>query len=200
MRGLDGPRNMCSPGHERERNRGEEHEAAARGARPVAGVLCRRGGHRPDLCESAGAQAGKSDRHGAGEDRQRAAGRDRRAVRRSWAGRREAAVIAGGAQKEGVECELGAIVAQRRTVPPVQPGRITSTGHRHRPIAESHGVKNGRLSHLVGIGWEAISALPREGRAPPENSLPINEVGGAPGRTRTSNPQIRSLYFSQLFQ
>ena len=30
-----------------------------------------------------------------------------------------------------------------------------------RPSAESHGTKSGSFGHLVGIGWEAVSALPR---------------------------------------
>ena len=63
-----------------------------------------------------------------------------------------------------------------------------------QPAFRSHGMKSGSLSHLVGIGWEAVSALPREGRAPPVNSLITNEKSGAPGRTRTSNPQIRSFW------
>ena len=66
-----------------------------------------------------------------------------------------------------------------------------SRGWKSRQTAfQSQGVKSSSLRHLVGIVWEAVSALPDEEPAPPDKSLITNAKCGAPGRTRTSNPRF----------
>ena len=65
-------------------------------------------------------------------------------------------------------------------------------------LRKPHGAKSGSFGHWVGIGWEAVSALPVEEPASPVKSWTSNEKNGATGRTRTSDPHIRSLKL-QLF-
>jgi hypothetical protein len=71
-------------------------------------------------------------------------------------------------------------------------GRLCAIA-RSRSVPPTGGGERGDMSPFVGIAWEGLFRR-SPGRQPKtQKSLLHNEKTGAPGKTRTSNPQIRSL-------